>query len=190
MKGNRGRIRFSWFVACVFLARVVCCAGQAPDDSGRRRQSRRDYDALPPTFSALDSYGRIALEPYREQYDRMPYHEKARVYSQMFEFMNNRAPNFSPAVLESIKQSEELGAARSSAQMRELLYKGAPPPRKPETPPDQHAEMLSKIPVPWKNGEEGDSEEVAAPPEEDNRMESLRYGRWNLRRGAEERKTP
>ncbi len=138
---------------------------------------------------------KIALQPYRDKYDLMPYHEKARVYAQMFEFMNDRKPNFSPAVLDRIKQSEEISSARSSLKAREFMYKAAPKPREkvPEAPPDPNAAILAKIPMPWKapEAEEEEMEEALPPPgEESYRMESLRYGGWNVRRDPGERKAP
>ncbi len=196
MKGNRERFRFvrlcMCLAVCAACAQPVCRAGQTPDNAGRRRQEeRRRHDPLPSSFSSLDSYEQIALEPYREQYDRMPYHEKADVYSRMFEFMNNRKPDFSPDVLERIRHSGETGGSRAAAW--ESLYKGAPPPRG-KTAKNPDAEILDAIPMPWKNREpeeaSGEEARPAQEEEEDHRMESLRYGRWNLRREAEERKAP
>ncbi len=195
MSREDGRLfRFAWLGVVFFLCAGACFSGQAPDDSGGAGRRVR-YDPLPSSFAALDRYDKIALQPYRDKYDLMPYHEKARVYAQMFEFMNDRKPNFSPAVLDRIKQSEEISSARSSLKAREFMYKAAPKPREkvPETPPDPNAAILAKIPMPWKapEAEEEEMEEALPPPgEESYRMESLRYGGWNVRRDPGERKAP
>ena len=156
----------------VCLAFLLFCAALA---QGRAVAGER-YDTLPRHFAALNQYDTIALEPYRDKYDAMPLHEKARVYSQAFEFMNSRKPNFAPAVLEQIRQSEDVADARSAYARKKEMYKPAPEPRERRSnSSDPNARMLSAIPVPWAEPEtpEPQAEDVP-PPEEDHRFESLR----------------
>lgn len=169
-----------------WMAFLVCCAALAQGRSlAGQPDGRRRHDPLPARFDALSQYDQIALEPYREKYDAMPLHEKARVYAQAFEFMNGRKPDFPPAVLERIRRSEEAASPRSAYETKKFMYKPPPEPRERgrQKPTSQEEKILSAIPMPWADGPEPPEapEPLAAPePEEgdDHRMESLRHGGW------------
>lgn len=139
------------------------------------------YDVLPLRLLDMDRYERIALEPYPD-YDRMPLHEKAAIYSRQFEFMRNRKPNYAPDVLAAIQASEEGRPAPrqpararrqpppSAAETRNYAYENREaPPQTPDgnvsiydtmkqmykPPPPKQAkpkENLSAIPGPWGTG--------------------------------------
>ena len=167
MRGTR-RFCLVFFLLCAALAQGRAVGGEP----GRRQR----HDPLPSRFAALNKYDKIALEPYRDKYDDMPLHEKARVYSQAFESMNNRKPNFAPDVLARIDQSEKGAEARSAYEMKKDMYKPAPEPReRRSSSADPNARMLSAIPVPWAEPATPEPQaEAEPPPEDDHRFESLR----------------
>ncbi len=182
MHRYRGRIVIAFILLC---AARICLAGE--------ERPRVRYDPLPLRFAALNRYDAMALEPYREDYDGMLLHEKARVYSQAFEFMHNRPPNFSPAVRERIRRSEDFADARSSFELRKYLYKEPPVPaedRPPPPPVDPNEKILSAIPMPWAAEEppapEGEDEEDVQAAIDSLRMESLRPGSLRIARPEQE----
>lgn len=180
--------RFCFAVWMLCILGAVCSAGEA----GARR-----YDQLPLRFANLNEYDAIALEPYRETYDRMPLHEKARVYARAFVFMNNRPPVFHPTLRERIRQSGEAANARDAYDAKKFMYR---PPPDPEERREQEGErerrrraaggmdeaVLSGISGPWAQAaaEEQGGQDEFPPPEEfhedDYRMESLRPGSLRL----------
>ncbi|MCD7895317.1 MAG: hypothetical protein LUG50_01430 [Planctomycetaceae bacterium] len=148
----------------------------------RRERAAPRYDPLPLRFADMDQYDQIAMEPYRDRYDRLSIGEKASLYGQQFEFMRGRPPRFDPRVSIEAERFREASQATDIVAKRQSMYK--PALEKPRAPrPEEQAEaLLGTLPGPW--------EQVAAaaapPPDEpnyhdfdaDNRMENLRQG-WN-----------
>jgi hypothetical protein len=150
------------------------------------------YDPLPMFFEELDEYEQIALEPYRETYDTMPVAEKATVYGRQFQFMNDREPNFNPAVLNTIRRAAL--AKQSTYEAKRFLYKPATPKAPLPTEKEQTGEVLKGLPGPWESNppeaaEERKEERRGGYRSDNRRMETLREG-WNaidVLRGSRDR---
>ncbi len=131
----------------------------------------------------MDQYDQIAMEPYRDRYDRLSIGEKASLYGQQFEFMRGRPPRFDPRVSIEAERFREASQATDIVAKRQSMYK--PALKKPRAPrPEEQAEaLLGTLPGPW---EQEEAAAAAPPPDEpnyhdfdaDNRMENLRQG-WN-----------
>lgn len=159
-------MRFSLFAALLFAAGLAF-GGE-----------RAGYDPLPTRFADMDQYDQIAMEPYKDRYDSMSVDEKVRAYGQVFEFMRNRPPRFSPEVMAAAERHERLRQSRSAFETRQHLYR-APP----ADPARSEARVLGGLPGPW-----GPSAGSAAGEEnfDDGAiMESLRFGTGAARRARE-----
>ncbi len=163
--------------------------GEMPPEPERRTDRREraehtdtNYDVLPLRFADMDQYDQMAMEPYRERYDRLSVGEKASLYGKQFEFMRGRPPRFDPRVSIEAERFMEASQATDIVAKRQSMYKPAlAKPRAPR-PEEQSEALLGALPGPW--------EQEAPPPppddeeptyhdfDEDNRMESLRQG-WN-----------
>lgn len=85
---------------------------QRPPPPSQQQQQQQAYDVLPRRLAEMSRYDRIAMEPYPD-YDKMPLHEKERLYTRQFIFMKNRRPVYSPETLAAIQRSESRGVPRA-----------------------------------------------------------------------------
>ncbi|MCC8166275.1 MAG: hypothetical protein LIQ31_09025, partial [Planctomycetes bacterium] len=156
--------------------------GNRPERRDRPDRPEGPYDVLPLRFADMDQYDQIAMEPYRDRYDRLSIGEKASLYGQQFEFMRGRPPRFDPRVSIEAERFQEAAQATDIVAKRQSMYKPAlEKPRAPR-PDEQSQALLGALPGPW--------EQEAPPPpstttmddptyhdfDSDNRMENLRHG--------------
>lgn len=149
------------------------------------RQPRRNsvvYDPLPLRFDDMNQYDKIAMEPFRNQYDSMSVAEKAAVYGKQFEFMRNRKPNFDPDLIapweveaaasassltRPVDPYRQAPARISPYEAKQQLYKPATPKKRrpkprprpePEPQPARPPSLLEALPGPWEREMESESE--------------------------------
>lgn len=77
------------------------------------------FDPFPRQFADMDTYARMFMEPFKDNYDKMSVHARADLFATQFEQTNGRLPVYSPADLDEIENSRELAAAAANPAAEE-----------------------------------------------------------------------